>query len=184
MIPVVLALLFCHALGQLTLPAHFNWSDCGPSDRKIRIACLHIDPFPVKLPGIITVSLEGTVSGTLPADFTMDVNIKKWTLGQWGNMPCIHNVGSCHYDYPFELLKTFTRFGYYHQLVENGLPYSCAIAPERIYMIREIFNVSHIPDTYSRFVETFGSPRYSVVCSNHFDSSDCLVSYVLHSLYF
>ncbi|KAK3602898.1 hypothetical protein CHS0354_018763 [Potamilus streckersoni] len=158
MIPVVFALLFCHALGQLQLPAHFNWSDCGPADRKIHISNLRIDPVPVKLPGPMTVTLEGTIDGTLPVDVTMDANVKKWTLGHWATLPCLHNVGTCHYDNPCDFLNTFATNGCPQQLIKNGLPCTCPFAPERLHMTRELFNVTQIPDTYSRFVE--GSYRY------------------------
>ncbi|CAL1287326.1 unnamed protein product [Larinioides sclopetarius] len=86
-----LAPAFTHGVSRFT--------DCGGADKIITFKDGSVLPDPVQYPGNVTVSVDMEVLKDLPiSDLDMKVSLMKLDPIR-RNLPCIHGVGSCSYDF-------------------------------------------------------------------------------------
>nr|XP_034331269.1 ganglioside GM2 activator-like [Crassostrea gigas] len=130
--------------------ADFTWKDCVPTTTAhpyVTFTSMSLEPSTpkVELPGNITVGIQGTVHHKFGTDVRMVVHMDKKLLGQWTQVPCALNVGSCNYDNPCEFLAAFETSGSCPtQLAAHGLPCTCPFNPTNIDLPKSVFQVSHL----------------------------------------
>ncbi|XP_071114250.1 ganglioside GM2 activator-like [Haliotis cracherodii] len=139
-----------HSTGSL------EWRDCGVGDSWVSVKQFDIQPSPIKLPGDMTVSLDGTISHDISDQVTLDVVMEKKLLGRFVKVPCQGSLGStslllrfisvgiCHYTDPCHFLNTFKQQGTCPpQLTANGLPCTCPFSPNKLHLPPSKFTVTN-----------------------------------------
>eukprot|EP00047_Mylnosiga_fluctuans_P001380 m.220008 g.220008 ORF g.220008 m.220008 type:complete len:196 (+) comp10293_c0_seq1:2502-3089(+) len=71
----------------------FAWKDCGDASNALHVTNLNLSPDPITIPGNLTVSLAAALSKAAASPISADLVLKKGAL----KIPCIDNIGSCHY---------------------------------------------------------------------------------------
>ncbi|CAL1531921.1 unnamed protein product [Lymnaea stagnalis] len=90
-----------------TRPFLMRECDPGGSDRLGSINNLQVSPDPIRSPGQITVSVNGSIGRSVPAGgIDVRLRVQKDALA-WVTMPCINNLGSCTYDFCTLLPRVF-----------------------------------------------------------------------------
>ncbi|XP_048258461.1 ganglioside GM2 activator-like isoform X2 [Haliotis rufescens] len=131
-----------------------EWRDCGVGDSWVSVKQFDISPTPLKLPGDITVSFDGTISHDIADQITLDVLMEKKLLGTFIMVPCQINVGTCHYTDPCHFLNTFKSRGTCPpQPTANGLPCTCPFSPDKLHLASSKFTVTGISDAWKFALE-------------------------------
>ncbi|XP_048258462.1 ganglioside GM2 activator-like [Haliotis rufescens] len=126
-----------------------EWRDCGVGSSWVSVNKFDITPSPIKLPGDMTVTLEGAINHNLADQVTLDVIMEKSLLGIFTNVTCVNDVGTCHYTDPCHFLNTFKSRGTCPpQLVANGLPCTCPFSPDKLILPPSKFTVTNISDAW------------------------------------
>ncbi|XP_048258343.1 ganglioside GM2 activator-like [Haliotis rufescens] len=131
-----------------------EWRDCGVGDSWVSVKQFDITPTPIKLPGDMTVTLDGTINHDLSDQVTLDVLIEKNLLGLFTRVGCIKDVGTCHYTDPCHFLDTFKNRGTCPpQLTANGLPCTCPFSPMKLHLPPSKFTVTSIGDFWKLILD-------------------------------
>ncbi|XP_071114470.1 ganglioside GM2 activator-like [Haliotis cracherodii] len=126
-----------------------EWRDCGVGDSWVNVTTFDITPTPIKVPGDMTVTLDGTISHDLTDQVTLDVLMEKKLLNIFTRVPCQGSVGTCHYTDPCHFLDTFKNRGTCPpQLTANGLPCTCPFSPKALHLPPSTFTVTGISDAW------------------------------------
>ncbi|KAE8277153.1 Ganglioside GM2 activator Cerebroside sulfate activator protein GM2-AP [Larimichthys crocea] len=75
----------------------FDWKNCGKPDDPAAIKSLSLSPDPISIPGDLTASASGSTSVELSAPLSVNVTLEKEVAGFWVKIPCVDELGSCHY---------------------------------------------------------------------------------------
>ncbi|XP_048258458.1 ganglioside GM2 activator-like [Haliotis rufescens] len=130
-----------------------EWRDCGVGDSLVSVKQFDISPTPLKLPGDITVSFDGTISHDIADQITLDVLMEKKLLGTFIRAPCQGNVGTCHYTDPCHFLNTFKQLGTCPpQLTAKSLPCTCLFRPMKLHLPPSTFTVTCINNVFWKTV--------------------------------
>ncbi|XP_070818813.1 ganglioside GM2 activator [Chaetodon trifascialis] len=75
----------------------FDWKNCGQPDDPAVLKTLTVSPDPISIPGDLTASASGSTSVELSAPLSLNVTLEKEVAGFWVKVPCVEELGSCHY---------------------------------------------------------------------------------------
>jgi len=107
-------------LGQKIVP-----KPCGSGEQIINITSITIKPYPLYLPGYLTIGFDVTINDNVPetAQLTADLELE-WKAGShWVKIPCIGNIGSCSYSDLCSLTQTIPACP--PEFQANGIPCKC-----------------------------------------------------------
>ncbi|XP_054453874.1 ganglioside GM2 activator [Anoplopoma fimbria] len=82
----------------------FDWKNCGRPDAPALLKTLTVTPDPVSIPGDLQASASGSTSVDLAAPLPVNVTMEKEVAGFWVRVPCVEELGSCHYKDVCDLL--------------------------------------------------------------------------------
>ncbi|XP_034399984.1 ganglioside GM2 activator [Cyclopterus lumpus] len=82
----------------------FEWKNCGAPEAPAVLKTLTVSPDPISIPGDLQASASGTTSVELAAPLAVNVTLEKEVAGFWVKVPCVEEVGSCHYKDVCDLL--------------------------------------------------------------------------------
>ncbi|KAK7141530.1 hypothetical protein R3I93_015621 [Phoxinus phoxinus] len=82
----------------------FSWQNCGKQD-PAQLKTLHLSPDPITIPGQLTADASGTTSVELVSPLSVNVTLEKEIAGLWVKIPCLEEIGSCHYPDICDLLN-------------------------------------------------------------------------------
>ncbi|KAG9334673.1 hypothetical protein JZ751_007332, partial [Albula glossodonta] len=82
----------------------FSWKNCGKPDDPAVMKTLDLSPDPIGIPGDVTASAAGSTSVKLAAPLAVNVTLEKEVAGFWVKIPCLEEIGSCHYPDGCQLL--------------------------------------------------------------------------------
>nr|XP_005173176.1 ganglioside GM2 activator isoform X1 [Danio rerio] len=98
-----------HLLGRkpskLTKVLGFSWQNCGKPDDPANLKSLDISPDPIPIPGRLTADAKGTTSVELASPLSVNVTVEREVAGMWVKIPCLDEIGSCHYPNVCDLLN-------------------------------------------------------------------------------
>ncbi|ELT90215.1 hypothetical protein CAPTEDRAFT_219327 [Capitella teleta] len=139
-----------------------DYSDCGSDpDRPIRILNVTASPLPVRAPGKFRIAASANVSEELPPKMGVDVIVSKSLFGFNFKIPCVNNIGTCHYSDVCSLLDAY--FGHRRRcprwLRRHQLPCRCPIQPD-VYSLKR-FSVQ-IPKL-SGMMEVLARGEYQII---------------------
>uniref|UniRef100_A0A3Q0S704 Ganglioside GM2 activator n=1 Tax=Amphilophus citrinellus TaxID=61819 RepID=A0A3Q0S704_AMPCI len=83
----------------------FSWKNCGQLDDPAVLKTLSVSPDPISIPGDLTASASGSTSVELSAPLALNVTLEKEVAGFWVKVPCLEEVGSCHYQDACDILN-------------------------------------------------------------------------------
>ncbi|XP_040029698.2 ganglioside GM2 activator [Gasterosteus aculeatus] len=105
----------------------FDWKNCGAPDAPAVLKTLNVSPDPVSIPGDLQASASGSTSVELTAPLAVNVTLEKEVAGFWVRVPCVEELGSCHYKDACDLLNQLVPPGQDcpEPLHTYGLPCRC-----------------------------------------------------------
>ncbi|TNN61053.1 Ganglioside GM2 activator [Liparis tanakae] len=105
----------------------FAWRDCGGPEAPAVLRTLTVAPDPICIPGALQASASGATALELEAPLAVNVTLEKEVAGFWVRVPCVEEVGSCHYDDLCDLLTQLVPPGQDcpEPLHTYGLPCHC-----------------------------------------------------------
>uniref|UniRef100_A0A8C7HAX0 MD-2-related lipid-recognition domain-containing protein n=1 Tax=Oncorhynchus kisutch TaxID=8019 RepID=A0A8C7HAX0_ONCKI len=83
----------------------FSWENCGKPDDPAVLKTLTLSPDPITVPGDLTASASGNTTVELAAPLAVNVTLEKEVAGFWVTVPCLEEIGSCHYTDGCDLLN-------------------------------------------------------------------------------
>ncbi|KAF7228698.1 ganglioside GM2 activator [Nothobranchius furzeri] len=83
----------------------FDWKNCGCPDDPAVMKTLALSPDPISIPGLLTASASGSTSLELSSPLPLNVTMEKEVVGVWVKIPCLEELGSCHYPDVCDLLN-------------------------------------------------------------------------------
>lgn len=83
----------------------FDWKNCGKPDAPAVMKTLTVSPDPISIPGDLTASASGSTSVELAAPLSVNVTLEKEVAGFWVKVPCVEELGSCHYQDACDILN-------------------------------------------------------------------------------
>lgn len=83
----------------------FDWKNCGQPDDPAVLKTLTLSPDPIAIPGDLKASASGSTSVELSAPLSLNVTLEKEVAGFWVKVPCVEELGSCHYKDACDLLN-------------------------------------------------------------------------------
>lgn len=84
----------------------FDWKNCGKPDDPAVLKSLSLSPDPIGIPGDLTASAAGATTVELTSPLAVNVTLEKEVAGFWVKVPCLEDIGSCHYSDVCDLLNT------------------------------------------------------------------------------
>ncbi|KAK9518544.1 hypothetical protein VZT92_023850 [Zoarces viviparus] len=105
----------------------FDWKNCGAPDAPAVLKTLTVSPDPIVIPGDLQASASGSTTVELSAPLAVNVTLEKEVAGFWVKVPCVEEVGSCHYEDLCDLLTQLVPPGQDcpEPLHTYGLPCRC-----------------------------------------------------------
>ncbi|XP_024116100.1 ganglioside GM2 activator [Oryzias melastigma] len=85
--------------------SNFDWKNCWKPDAPALLKTLSVSPDPIAIPGDLTAAASGSTSVELDAPLSLNVTLKKEVAGIWVKVPCLDQLGSCHYPDACDLLN-------------------------------------------------------------------------------
>ncbi|MED6273141.1 hypothetical protein CHARACLAT_003650 [Characodon lateralis] len=83
----------------------FDWKNCGQPDAPAVLKTLTVSPDPINIPGSLTAAASGSTSVELTAPLSLNVTLEKEVAGFWVRVPCVEDLGSCHYKDVCDILN-------------------------------------------------------------------------------
>jgi ganglioside GM2 activator len=83
---------------KLNQNTKFSYQNCGPDSDSILINSLDIQPSPIQLPGVVTVSASATLKADITGPLSVQLKVIKILKHLKIEVPCINNIGSCNYE--------------------------------------------------------------------------------------
>ncbi|XP_008284322.1 ganglioside GM2 activator [Stegastes partitus] len=83
----------------------FDWKNCGQPDAPAVLKNLSVSPDPISIPGDLKASASGSTSVELAAPLAVNVTLEKEVAGFWVKVPCVEELGSCHYRDACDILN-------------------------------------------------------------------------------
>ncbi|XP_028315550.1 ganglioside GM2 activator [Gouania willdenowi] len=105
----------------------FDWNNCAGPDAPAVLKSLSVAPDPILIPGDVTASASGSTTVELKAPLSVNVTLEKEVAGIWVKVPCLENLGSCHYEDGCDILDQLIPPGQDcpEPLHSYGLPCHC-----------------------------------------------------------
>uniref|UniRef100_A0A673L121 GM2 ganglioside activator n=1 Tax=Sinocyclocheilus rhinocerous TaxID=307959 RepID=A0A673L121_9TELE len=153
----------------------FSWQNCGKQDDPAQMKSLSISPDPISIPGQLTAAASGSTS-------VVNVTLEREIAGVWVKIPCLDEIGSCHYPNVCDLLDQLIPPGQDcpEPLHTYGLPCHCPFkAGDYSLPSSDIV----IPDVELPGWLTNGNYKVQGILGNSEKELGCLkISFSLHSL--
>lgn len=126
----------------------FDWKNCGKPDAPAVLKTLSVSPDPIDIPGDLRAEASGSTSVDLAAPLALNVTLEKEVAGFWVKIPCVDQLGSCHYENACDLLDLFTPPGQDcpEPLHSYGLPCRCPFKAGSYSLPLSDFYIPNIPD--------------------------------------
>lgn len=159
----------------------FSWENCGKQGDAAQMKTLKVSPDPISIPGHLTAEASGTTSVALTSPLSVNVTLKREVAGLWVKIPCIEEIGSCHYPNVCDLLDQLFPPGQDcpEPLHTYGLPCHCPFkAGDYAFPSSDIT----IPDIELPSFLTNGNYKVQGVLGSSDGELGCLdISFSLHS---
>ncbi|XP_060784001.1 ganglioside GM2 activator [Neoarius graeffei] len=159
----------------------FSWENCGQSDDPAVMKNLDLSPDPINIPGDLTASASGTTSVALVAPLSLNVTLEKEVAGFWVKIPCLDELGSCHYEDICDILDQLIPPGQDcpEPLRTYGLPCHCPFKAGDYSLPQTVFS---LPKVDLPVWLTNGQYRVQGVLGNSGKELGCLkVALTLHA---
>ncbi|KAF7707461.1 ganglioside GM2 activator [Silurus meridionalis] len=159
----------------------FSWENCGKADDPAVMKSLSLSPDPINIPGDLTASAAGTTSVALVSPVSLNVTLEKEVAGFWVKVPCLEELGSCHYPDACDILDQLIPPGQDcpEPLHTYGLPCHCPFKAGDYSLPQSVFS---LPKVELPFWLTNGQYRVQGVLGNLDKELGCLkVTLTLHS---
>lgn len=160
----------------------FSWENCGKPDDPAVLKALSVSPDPIGIPGDLTASASGSTSVALVSPLSVNVTLEKEVAGIWVKIPCVEEIGSCHYADGCDLLNQLIPPGQDcpEPLHTYGLPCHCPFKAGDYTLPQSDF---YVPNIDLPFWLTNGNYRVEGVLGNMGKELGCLkVSLTIHSV--
>ncbi|CAN9515209.1 unnamed protein product [Ophioblennius macclurei] len=167
--------------GVKTKLFNFDWKNCGKPDDPAALTSLSVSPDPIAIPGDITASASGSTSVELAAPLAVNVTLEKEVAGFWVKVPCVEELGSCHYEDACEILNQLVPPGQDcpEPLHSYGLPCHCPFKAGTYSLPQSDF---YLPDMDLPYWLTNGNYRVQGVLGGRGQEIGCLkVGVSIHS---
>ncbi|XP_061747747.1 ganglioside GM2 activator-like [Nerophis ophidion] len=124
----------------------FDWENCGKPDAAAVMRTLMVSPDPISIPGEVTAAASGTTSVELAAPLGVNVTLEKEVAGFWVKVPCLEEMGSCHYSDACDVLDQLIPPGQDcpEPLHTYGLPCRCPFKPGSYSLPESDFFLPHM----------------------------------------
>ncbi|KAE8286351.1 Ganglioside GM2 activator Cerebroside sulfate activator protein GM2-AP [Larimichthys crocea] len=159
----------------------FDWKNCGKPDDPAAMKSLSLSPDPISIPGDLTASASGSTSVELSAPLSVNVTLEKEVAGFWVKIPCVDELGSCHYTDVCDILDQLIPPGQDcpEPLHTYGLPCRCPFKAGSYSLPQSDF---YLPDMDVPYWLTNGNYRVQGVLGSQGKELGCLkVALSLHS---
>ncbi|KAJ3588140.1 hypothetical protein NHX12_011735 [Muraenolepis orangiensis] len=159
----------------------FDWKNCGPPDAPAVLRSLQVSPDPIAVPGNLTASASGSTTVPLVSPLPVNVTLEREVAGFWVKIPCLEELGSCHYPDACSLLDQLFPPGQDcpEPLHTYGLPCHCPFKAGTYTLPESDF---HLPDADLPYWLTNGNYRAQGVLGTQDKVLGCLkVALSLHS---
>ncbi|XP_028272465.1 ganglioside GM2 activator [Parambassis ranga] len=159
----------------------FDWKNCGQPDAPAVLKALTLSPDPITIPGDLKASASGSTSVELSAPLAVNVTLEKEVAGFWVKVPCLEEVGSCHYQDACDILNQLIPPGQDcpEPLHTYGLPCHCPFKAGSYTLPTSDF---YLPDVELPYWLTNGNYRIQGVLGSQGKELGCLkVSLSIHS---
>ncbi|CAF3399443.1 unnamed protein product [Rotaria sp. Silwood1] len=84
---------------QLTLvTSQISWENCDSNSNSIKLLNVTINPYPIKIPGSISIEVSFHTNQDLTNPIKAEVALHRKILFSYISLPCISGIGSCTYD--------------------------------------------------------------------------------------
>lgn len=112
---------------QLLQVKGFDWKNCGKPDAPAVLKTLSVAPDPITIPGDLSAEASGATAVELASPLALNVTLEKEVAGFWVKIPCVEEMGSCHYKDACALLDKLIPPGQDcpEPLHSYGLPCHC-----------------------------------------------------------
>ncbi|XP_020780246.1 ganglioside GM2 activator [Boleophthalmus pectinirostris] len=160
----------------------FDWKNCGDPDDPAVLKTLSVAPDPISIPGLLTAAASGATSVELCAPLSLNVTLEKEVAGFWVKIPCLDDLGSCHYVNVCDLLDQLIPPGQDcpEPLHSYGLPCRCPIKAGSYSLPQSDFD---LPEVELPYWLTNGHYRAQGVLGKDGKELGCLkVALSLHSV--
>ncbi|KAM4555279.1 ganglioside GM2 activator [Odontesthes bonariensis] len=159
----------------------FDWKNCGRPDAPAVLKNLTLSPDPITIPGDLTASAAGSTSVELAAPLSLKVTLEKEVAGFWVTVPCVEELGSCHYQDACDILNQLIPPGQDcpEPLHTYGLPCRCPFKAGSYSLPQSDFYLPYVDLPYWL---TNGNYRVQGVLGSQGKELGCLkVSLSIHS---
>ncbi|KAK5864350.1 hypothetical protein PBY51_015599 [Eleginops maclovinus] len=159
----------------------FDWQNCGQPDAPAVLKTLTVSPDPISIPGDLTASASGSTSVELAAPLSVNVTLEKEVAGFWVKIPCLEELGSCHYKDACDILNQLMPPGPLcpEPLHTYGLPCHCPFKAGSYSLPQSDFS---LPDMDLPYWLTNGHYRVQGVLGAEGKELGCLkLALALHS---
>ncbi|XP_035017951.2 ganglioside GM2 activator [Hippoglossus stenolepis] len=124
----------------------FEWKNCGKPDDPAVLKALALSPDPITIPGELTASASGATSVELATPLSVTVTMEKEVAGFWVKIPCVEEIGSCHYPDICDILSQLIPPGQDcpEPLHTYGLPCHCPFKAGSYSLPESDFSLPHV----------------------------------------
>ncbi|XP_008309264.1 ganglioside GM2 activator [Cynoglossus semilaevis] len=174
----------CHVTyKRLTKPQilGFDWKNCGQPNDPAVMKTLAVSPDPISIPGELTATASGSTAVELTAPLSLNVILEREVAGFWVKVPCVEELGSCHYPDVCDILDQVIPPGLDcpEPLRTYGLPCHCPFKSGSYSLPKSDF---YLPDIELPSWLTNGHYRVQGVLGMKGTQLGCLeVTFSLHS---
>ncbi|CAB1438660.1 unnamed protein product [Pleuronectes platessa] len=159
----------------------FDWKNCGKPDAPAVLSALTLSPDPITIPGELTASASGATTVELATPLSVTLTMEKEVAGFWVKIPCVEEIGSCHYPDICDILSQLIPPGQDcpEPLHTYGLPCRCPFKAGSYSLPKSDFS---LPDVDLPYWLTNGSYRVQGVLGSGGEELGCLkLALSLHS---
>ncbi|XP_067103842.1 ganglioside GM2 activator [Osmerus mordax] len=159
----------------------FDWKNCGKPDDPAVLKSLTLSPDPIVIPGDLMASASGSTEVELSSPLVLNVTLEKEVAGFWVKVPCLEQIGSCHYPDVCDLLNMAVPPGQDcpEPLYTYGLPCHCPFKAGAYSLPESNF---YLPDMDLPYWLTNGNYRVQGVLESLGKELGCLkIALSLHS---
>ncbi|XP_026186967.1 ganglioside GM2 activator [Mastacembelus armatus] len=159
----------------------FDWKNCGKPDAPAVLKTLTVSPDPITIPGDLTASASGSTSVELATPVPLSVTLEKEVADIWVKIPCLDELGSCHYQDVCDILNQLIPPGQDcpEPLHTYGLPCHCPFKAGSYSLPKSDF---YLPDMDLPSWLTNGNYRVQGVLGSQGKELGCLkIAFSLHS---
>ncbi|XP_017293538.1 ganglioside GM2 activator [Kryptolebias marmoratus] len=151
----------------------FSWKNCGQPDDPAVLKSLSLSPDPIHIPGTLTAIASGSTSVQFTSPLSLNITLKKEVATIWVEIPCVEQMGSCHYPDACDLLNQLIPPGQDcpEPLHTYGLPCRCPFKAGSYSLPKSDF---YVPDLDLPYWLTNGNYRVQGVLGSGGKELGCL----------